>query len=208
MSASTPGPAVDLIEHAVGIIVKSKSQPHTAPYHWAGALWEAGMLVAPGATPPANKPGALTVTRGLPGCGKTTYARAWVAESPATRSRCNRDDLGLSMHGRRFYGDETLFGPTEDAITIAQHAMIVALLTAGRDVICDDTNLDNVRLVALVNAVQATGAEIWFEDMRDVPLETVFERNDQRAGTAAFVSEQVIRGMWERYIAVRETSPL
>lgn len=46
--ASAPGPANDLIEHAAGIIVASRKQPHTAPAHWAGALWEAGMLVSPG----------------------------------------------------------------------------------------------------------------------------------------------------------------
>jgi hypothetical protein len=48
---STPGPAVDLIEHAAGIIVAKQKEPHTAPYHWAGALWEAGMLIAPGTQP-------------------------------------------------------------------------------------------------------------------------------------------------------------
>lgn len=46
--ATGPGPLVDLIEYAAGIIVASKQQPYTAPYHWAGALYEAGMLVAPG----------------------------------------------------------------------------------------------------------------------------------------------------------------
>ena len=45
---SAPGPAADLIEHAASIIVASRTMPHTAPGHWAGALWEAGMLVAPG----------------------------------------------------------------------------------------------------------------------------------------------------------------
>lgn len=49
MSESTaPGPAADLISYAAGIIVAKMREPHTAPYHWAGALWEAGMLVAPG----------------------------------------------------------------------------------------------------------------------------------------------------------------
>lgn len=46
--ASTPGPAVDLIDHAAGIIAAEKRKPHTGPYHWAGALWQAGMLVPPG----------------------------------------------------------------------------------------------------------------------------------------------------------------
>jgi len=48
MTNSSPGPAADLIEHAAGIIVAKKREPHTAPYHWAAALWEAGMLQAPG----------------------------------------------------------------------------------------------------------------------------------------------------------------
>lgn len=47
----TPGPAVDLIEHAAGIIVAKMKEPHTAPYHWAGALWEAGILCPPGTAP-------------------------------------------------------------------------------------------------------------------------------------------------------------
>jgi hypothetical protein len=46
---TTPGPAADLIEHAARIIAAKKRKPYTAPYHWAGALWEEGMLVAPGA---------------------------------------------------------------------------------------------------------------------------------------------------------------
>nr|WP_221374525.1 AAA family ATPase [Actinoplanes polyasparticus] len=208
MTASTPAPAVDLIEHAAGIIVKSKSQPYTAPYHWAGALWEAGMLVAPGTAAPVVNPGTLTVTRGLPGCGKTTYARAWVAESPATRSRSNRDDLGQSLHGRRFYGDEALFAVTEDAITTAQHAQILALLNAGRDVICDDINLDEGRLAPMLHLAMRVGAEIQTVDMRDVPLEVVLERNAQRADATDLVPEAVIRDMWERHVAAQEVSPL
>lgn len=56
MTVSAPGPAVDLIEHAAGIIVAKMREPHTAPYHWAGALWEAGMLVAPGTAPADTGP--------------------------------------------------------------------------------------------------------------------------------------------------------
>lgn len=150
----------------------------------------------------------LLITRGLPGCGKTTYARNWVAADPLTRSRSNRDDLGLLMHGRRFYGDDTLYGPTEDAITIAQHAQIAALLAAGRDVICDDTNLAADRLERLAQIGRDAGAVICIESMLDVPLDVVLERNAQRAGTPAFVPETVVRDMWDRYVAERDVSPL
>ena len=45
---STPGPASELIDHAAAVIIESRNQPYTAPGHWAGALYEAGMLVSPG----------------------------------------------------------------------------------------------------------------------------------------------------------------
>ena len=48
MTVTTPGPAVPLIERAADIVVAEMKKPHTAPYHWVGALWEAGMLVPPG----------------------------------------------------------------------------------------------------------------------------------------------------------------
>lgn len=50
---------MDLIEHAAGIIVEKMREPHTAPYHWAGALWAAGMLVAPGTAVSGGPPASL-----------------------------------------------------------------------------------------------------------------------------------------------------
>ena len=78
----------------------------------------------------------LILTRGIPASGKTTYAKAWVAEDPQARARINRDDL-------RFMMFESYWGPTVDevAVTIAQQSAVKALLASGRDVIVDDTNL-------------------------------------------------------------------
>lgn len=82
MSAPTPGPAADLIEHAARVILASKKQPHTAPYHWAGALYQAGMLVAPGTAGPTpdilhtgradihHHKGPLTGRAGRSGCAE------------------------------------------------------------------------------------------------------------------------------------------
>lgn len=143
----------------------------------------------------------LTITRGLPGSGKTTYARTWVAEDPANRSRVNRDDLGTLMHGKRFYGQGDLYAATETAITNAQLAMIRSLLLASRDVICDDTNLNPEVVERLRNLAAWEGASFEVVDLLDVPLDVVLYRNAQRAMTSAFVPEQVIRDMWERYVA-------
>ena len=35
----------------------------------------------------------IILTRGIPGSGKSTWAKAWVAESPETRIRLNWDDM-------------------------------------------------------------------------------------------------------------------
>lgn len=145
----------------------------------------------------------LRITRGLPGCGKTTFARAWVADSPLTRSRSNRDDLGALMHGGRFHGDPGLFRVTEEAITRVQHAQISTLLALGRDVICDDTNL-RADVVGRLRAIaRRAGADVEMVDMRDVPLRTVLARNARRAGTPALVPEQVIRDLHQRFVANR-----
>jgi predicted kinase len=141
----------------------------------------------------------LVITRGLPGSGKTTFARKWVAEAPRTRARVNRDDTGVLLHGERFYHDRDLMQDTEKAITIAQHAAIGQLLQRGWDVICDDTNLPrrtarDLRAIAIRN-----GADFEIHDMLDVPLDVVYAQNAQRLGTQAFVPEDVIKRMAERH---------
>jgi predicted kinase len=141
----------------------------------------------------------LRITRGLPGSGKTTYARKWVAEDPRTRARVNRDDIGVQLHGERFYHDRDLMQDTEKAITIAQHAAIGQLLQRGWDVICDDTNLPgrtarDLRAIAVRN-----GADFEIHDMLDVPLDTVYAQNLDRVGTPAFVPEHKIAEMAKRH---------
>jgi predicted kinase len=141
----------------------------------------------------------LLITRGLPGAGKTTYAKKWVAEDPRNRKRVNRDDLGIQLHGRRFYEDKDLFGPTEKALTIAHHAQIEALLRAGYDVICDDTNLVRKFARDLRDVAARAGAEFEIVDMLDVPLETVYAQNEKRLNTPAYVPPSAIKRMLDRH---------
>ena len=141
----------------------------------------------------------LTITRGLPGCGKTTLARAWVAEDPARRARVNRDDIGAQLHGQRFHSQPELSRSTERAITTAQHAQIAALLAAGLNVICDDTNLSRRTARELRRIAALAGAEFAVIDLLGTPLVAVLERNRLRAGTPAFVPEQVIRDKAAKY---------
>lgn len=138
----------------------------------------------------------LYITRGLPGSGKTTRARAWVAEAPAGRARINRDDFRAMVHGG--------FADQERMVSAARDAAITALLRRGVDVVADDTCLPQRHARDLRRLATLAGAsfEVW--DLTDVPLEVCIERDAARAAT---VGEKVIRDMHTRYLAGR-TYPL
>lgn len=135
----------------------------------------------------------LLITRGLPGSGKSTWARAWVAEDPAHRARINRDDHRTSMHGGHR-------GPaTEDQVTIATHAAISALLGAGISVIEDGTNLPAQNQFALQLLAVRAGVRCRLIDLTDVELQDCLDRNARRTG-ADRVPTEYIEAMHRQYI--------
>lgn len=130
----------------------------------------------------------LTITRGLPGSGKTTWAKA---QKHAVR--VNRDDLRVMLHGRRI-GENW----AENQVTLAHRASVEALLRAGADVICDDTNLRARYVREIAELGMNTGAAVVVEDFTGVPLEVCIERDAARAEP---VGEEAIRSMHARYLA-------
>lgn len=132
----------------------------------------------------------LTITRGLPAAGKTSWAKAWVEADPARRARVNRDDLRLML-----YGAPLLPWALEEAITKAQRAAIKALLDAGLDVVADDTNLRPKYVREWARFAAANGADF---DVFELPLsiEESIERDAQRERA---VGADGIRQMAEKY---------
>jgi predicted kinase len=120
----------------------------------------------------------LIVTRGLPGCGKTTWARTWVAGDVEHRARVNRDDIRNMLHAG-YHGEVT-----EAAVVAAKHAAIRALLIQGMSVVSDDTYLNPAHLEALQAAVSDLTIKLVIIDMRDVSVATCVERNVWRSGSA------------------------
>src|SRR5437899_5797936 len=100
----------------------------------------------------------LTITRGLPGSGKTTWAKR-----QGGHVRINRDELRRMLHG-----GPLLTGWAEVQVTLAQRAQLDALLRAGVNVICDDTNLRSRTVRDLVGLGRAAGATIVVRDFTDV----------------------------------------
>lgn len=133
--------------------------------------------------------GTLIATVGLPGSGKTTWARQWVAENPARRARINRDDLRAMLHGGRV---GTAW--QERQVTLAQHAAVRALLLHGFEVVVDDTNLVAKHRQQLEAIARECGAKVVIRRFDDVPVETCIAR-DARRPRRQRVGEAVIRRM-------------
>ncbi|MEV6492536.1 AAA family ATPase [Actinoplanes sp. NPDC051633] len=135
----------------------------------------------------------LLITRGLPGSGKTTFARRlqpWVV-------RVNRDDLRRMLHGRRIYTPWA-----EGQVTVVQRGMVETLLTARADVMIDDTNLRPGLVRQWAALAARLGALFELHDFTGVPVEECVRRDAGRSADER-VGEAGIRTMHERYLARR-----
>ena len=73
-------------------------------------------------------------------------------------------------------------GWAETQVTVAQRAQVEALLRAGVNVICDDTNLRARVARELADLGLRCGADVVFRDFTDVPLEECIRRDAARPG--------------------------
>jgi predicted kinase len=113
----------------------------------------------------------IIVTRGLPGSGKTTLAKAWVAEEPDRRARVNRDDIRAMLFGKPAgqltHGDE-------EVVTRAEESLVRAALKEGRDVIVDAMHLraryvkrwEKIAPVELLDCVKPVAECIQADELR------------------------------------------
>lgn len=143
----------------------------------------------------------LTITRGLPGSGKTTYAKRWVSEDSLHRSRLNRDDLRETMHGGAHGYDRAL----ENAVTFAHHGAVKTLLLAGRDVIADDMNLSNKQVKVWMELAKEAGAGFEVVDLTNVSILDCISRDYIRGKNGGRrVGEEYIRAKHEQFIKGRK----
>lgn len=142
-------------------------------------------------TPPVGK---FIATRGLPGCGKSTWAMKFVAEDPENRVRINRDDFRLT-----FFGQEVISDAEEVFLTPHMHDVIRFHLRRGKTVVSDDTNLRVAFLRELFAIAVSVGAEFEIRTF-DTPLDVALARNASRAEKGGrFVPVDVIEKMYERF---------
>jgi len=132
----------------------------------------------------------LLILKGLPGSGKTTWAREFV-KTNKDWVRINRDDL-RNMRGEYWVPKQ------ERIITDWEDNCIRGSLRHGHNVILDATNLNQDRNKARVDGLKAGFPELKVEyKFFNVPVEECIKRDLIRPNS---VGEKVIWGMYNKYL--------
>lgn len=127
-------------------------------------------------------PATFVVCKGLPGCGKSTKALAWVAAG-RYRLRLNRDSLRIALHGTARYSDQPLLelpADEEDIVRSAYYGALQAALLRGWSVVDDNTNLNPRATEDLIRRARSCNAQVEVWDLTDVPIETCIARDAAR----------------------------
>ncbi len=123
-------------------------------------------------------------TKGLPGSGKSTWAKEYIKQNPET-VRVNKDDLRAMLHNGKFTGGN------EKQVLRIRDCIIMDAIEHNRNVIVDDTNLKLKHQVHIEELI-AGKAEFIVIPFLHVPLEKCIENDLKRLNS---VGEKVIRKM-------------
>jgi predicted kinase len=140
----------------------------------------------------------LCITRGIPGSGKTTFAKALVAQQSKT-VRVNRDDIRIEQ-----MGITTGVGThdQERLVTEIQLTTVRKYLRWDYNVIVDDTNLKLSVARDWADVAVECGAQFFVKDFTYVPLDLCIVRALTRAANGGrSVPAEVIENMHRRYLA-------
>lgn len=135
----------------------------------------------------------LMIVRGLPGSGKSTFAKKWVSEDPEKRVRVNRDDLRHQFYGK-YHG---LTPAQEGVITRMEHALIKTALASRQSVIIDNQNLRASYVLAYLKIAYEQSVPALHKDF-SVDIDVLLKQNKQR-DEERVVPEDAILKLKSRY---------
>lgn len=138
----------------------------------------------------------LTLVKGLPGSGKTTWGKQQQSIDPNI-IRVNKDELRAMLHNSIHSKGREKF------IIEIRNYIVMKALEEGHNVIIDDTNFNPVHEDHMRTAAKQATAEFLIKDMRNdhEPEESYLERcikNDLKRCNS--VGEKVIRTMFNTYV--------
>ena len=128
----------------------------------------------------------ITIMRGLPGSGKSTYAREVVEASGGMTKRINRDDLRAMLDNGHWSKENERF------VVEVRDATIRHAIERGYDVIVDDTNMPCQAFENLFAFCKSLTHYTYLE-VFDLPVEECLRRNALREGAARVPDEVILR---------------
>lgn len=142
----------------------------------------------------------IIILQGLPGSGKSTWAKEWVKEDPENRVRFNRDDI-RNMLGVYWVPSR------EDLINSIYLSFLNEAMIKGYDIVIDNMNLNKNALKEIEDEVadfnewirlSSTNIqyEVHYKNFFSVPLETCIERDSKRENP---VGEATIKKIYNKY---------
>lgn len=128
---------------------------------------------------------------GIPGSGKSTYAKQVIAKDPMNWVRVNNDDLRAMMNGSVWSADY------EKIIGDARNYLIRDALKRGKNVIIDNLNLNRRHFDDVCKIAKSINADIQvFEKAFYIEFDEAVARNAARTG-AARVPDDVMKKWWK-----------
>lgn len=142
----------------------------------------------------------LTILKGLPASGKSTWAKTHADEHAVIVSADGIRHMlagGLTdWHARMNTLDAETRSRMERLAVDTAHDIARAALSMGVNVIADMQNMDNRSLEAWRTVARDTGADVHVETMPDLPLDVLLERNRLRGD--AMVDESYLRRVYAK----------
>lgn len=135
----------------------------------------------------------MMIVRGLPGSGKSTFAKRWVGQNPENRVRVSRDDLRYQLYGK-YYG---LTISQESTVTKIEWGIIKSALAARQSVIIDNQNLKDAYVYPYLKIALEHKVAVLHKDFK-VDIDVVLEQNRQRPADR-IVPEDKILAFQRRY---------
>ncbi len=115
----------------------------------------------------------LLVLIGLPGSGKSTYAKEWVKEDPENRVRYNNDDFRTMIL-------KTWENKPNQVVIESKIALLKTWMRMGLDIVVDNTNLMPYEIESYKVLVRDFPEYEVILKIIDTPLEICKERNQTR----------------------------
>ena len=139
----------------------------------------------------------LIMTVGLPGSGKTTWARKKMAQNKGRIKRINKDDMRAMLDSSEWSRGNEKF------ILMVRDNLIKSALGKGYSVIVDDTNLAPKHQRVLEEIAREKNVDFVVKDLTNVPVTTCIQRDLGRPNS---VGSKVIRGMYNQFLLNKNES--